>query len=175
MNFIIAELRLGLVEFNSTFILNIVNAIVMFLIMKHFLFKPVKKMFKSREDEIKKQYSDAQQAEDNALANKELYESKLADVDSEGANLLKEYKKRAEIQADDIVKNAKLEADKIKQKGQRELDSEVKKTVMELKTQLSEITVMAASKVIGKELDMKDHSQIMDDAISKVGDVKWQS
>lgn len=39
--YVVAELRLGLVEFNWTFVFQIMNTIILFLLLKKFLFKPV--------------------------------------------------------------------------------------------------------------------------------------
>lgn len=175
-NLIVAsDLRFGLIEFNWTFVLTLVNAIILFLIVKHLLFKPMQKFMQDRENEVKLQYEDAERVERQAHEMREQYEQQLAQVEVEGGELLKSYTRRAELKADEIVRKAREEADFIKVKTERELETEVQKTVHQLKNQLSELTVLAASRVVDKELKPEDHSELIDRLITEVGETQWQS
>lgn len=174
-NLITAQLRLGLVEFNWTYVMTIVNAIIMFFIMKKFLFKPMQKFMNEREEAIKKQYSDAQTAEDKAKDFKEKYESKLADSEAEGEEIIRQYTDRAQLRASEIVGEAEQTAESMKAKAEKQIDSEVKKAVHVLRSELSELSIMAASRIMEKEITAGDHVTIVDKVIEEVGDVKWQN
>ncbi len=41
---------------------------------------------------------------------------------------------------------------------------------MDLKERIADLTIMAASRVIEKSLDKKDHEQLLEEYISKVGE-----
>lgn len=56
-----AELRLGLVQFDWTFVFQIANTLILFLFLKKFLFKPVTEFMTAREDEISVSYKDAEE------------------------------------------------------------------------------------------------------------------
>lgn len=172
---VIAELRLGLVDISWTFVFQIINTFILFLILKHFLFKPVTEFMEKREREIKQQFQDAKNMENQAMALKESYEQKLAQAEGEGKAIIKQYTLRAEGKASDIVKTAEGEVEDMKQKAERELERERVKTVNTLKNQLSELTVLAASKVVAKEMDASDHKQLIDACIQEVGDAQWQN
>ncbi|MDO4799828.1 MAG: F0F1 ATP synthase subunit B [Bacillota bacterium] len=175
-NLIVAsDLRFGLIEFNWTFVLTLANAIILFLIVRFRLFKPIQKFMADRENEVKQQFDEAERAERKAQELRDQYEQQMSRVEAEGSELLKSYAKRAELKADEIVRKAKEEADFIKQKTERELETEVQKTVHQLKNQLSELTVLAASRVVDKELKPEDHSALIDRLITEVGDTQWQN
>ena len=54
------------------------NMIITFLILRHFLFKPVKKMIDDRQKEIDDLYADAGRAKEEAQALEEDYRQHLA-------------------------------------------------------------------------------------------------
>lgn len=172
---IVAQMRLGLVEPDITFFFTLGNAIIMFLIMKHFLFKPVSLFMKNREMEIEKQYQDAQATEDEAIALKSEYERKVSEARQEGEKIIKDHVAKAEIRAAEIIQHADDEAKKYKEKASKEIADERTKMTAELKSSFAELTILAASKVIGKELDKNGHQELISGVISEVGDVKWQN
>ena len=56
----------------------LINLFLIYLILKHFLYKPVKKMFEMREKEVAETYEKADAAEADAYQLKEQYEQKLS-------------------------------------------------------------------------------------------------
>ncbi|EKE25466.1 MAG: f0f1 ATP synthase subunit B [uncultured bacterium] len=82
---------------------------------------------------------------------------------------------RAENRAFEIVKTAETEVDAMKLNAHRELERERIKAVNELKDQISELTIMAASRVVEKDLNEADHRELINKFINEVGDVQWQN
>lgn len=175
MGVVVANLRLGLVEPGPTFFFTLGNAIVMFLIMKHFLFKPMSAFMRSRELEIQKQYDDAQKAEEDAKLLKSEYEHKVSEARTEGEKIIKDHVLKAEAKAAEILKHADEDAKKQKEKAEKEISDERVKAAAELKSSFAELTVLAASKVVGRELDAAGHKELISSVLSEVGDVKWQN
>lgn len=169
----LAQLRLGLVEFNGTFFFTIANLIIMFLIIKFKLFAPINDFMKKREEEIGKQYDDAQKAEDKANELRAQYEAKLSGAREEGENIVREHIAKAEVRAQEIIKNADSEVKKQKERASKEIEDEIAVATAELKSSFAQLTVLAASKVIGRELEEKGHEELISSVISEVGDVKW--
>lgn len=167
--------KFGLVEPNTTFLFSLANAVIMFLIMKRFLFQPINAFMKSREEEINKQYEDAKSAEDAANTLKSEYEAKVAEARREGERIIKEHISKAERKAAEIMDHAGEEAKKYKEKAEREIADERIKATAELKSNFADLTILAASKVVGRELDAKGHKELISGVISEVGDVKWQN
>lgn len=175
MGVTLASLRLGLVEFNATFLFQLINTFILYLILRKFLFGPVTKFMQNRENEIKDQINNAQALEDHAKTLITSYENKLQKADDEGKEVIREHTQRAENRAFEIIKTAESEIDTMKVNAHRELERERIKAVNELKDQISEITIMAASKVVEKDLKEADHKVLIDQFINEVGDVQWQN
>lgn len=174
MEIVGANLRLGLVEFNATFFFTLANAVIMFLIMKYKLFGPLTKFMDGRKAEIQKQYDDAQAAEEKALSMKAEYEAKIAAAREDGEKIVKDYTAKADIKVAEMIENASVEADRFKESARREIEEERTKATLELKDSFAELTVLAASKVLSKELDQKKHEELISGVLSEVGEVKWQ-
>jgi len=128
-----------------------------------------------RENEIKDQINNAQALEDQAKSLIVNYEDKLQNAEDEGKEIIREHTQRAENRAFEIIKTAESEIDTMKINAHRELERERIKAVNELKDQISEITIMAASKVVEKDLNEADHKVLIDQFINEVGDVQWQN
>ncbi len=168
-----AQLRLGLVEPDITFFFTLANAIIMFLMIKHFLFVPINNFIKKREEEIGKQYADAQAAEDAAKELKAQYETRLSGAKEEGERIVREHIAKAEVRAQEIIRTADGEAKKFKEKAAKEIEEERAIATAELKNSFAQLTILAASKVVGRELEEKGHEELISSVISEVGDVKW--
>lgn len=170
-----ASLRLGLVHPDWTFLFQLVNTFILFLILKKFLFGPVTNFMKKREEEIKNQMEHAKQLDVEAQKLKEAYEGRLALADDEGKEIVKKYTQRAENRAFEIVKTAESEVETMKSHAHRELERERIKAVNELKGQISELTILAASKVVEKDLNEADHKELINKFIGEVGETQWQN
>jgi F-type H+-transporting ATPase subunit b len=66
------------VEFSwTTFVLEIINFLVLIWILKRFLFKPVKAVVSQRQADIDKQLLESQRLNDESAALKDEYENRL--------------------------------------------------------------------------------------------------
>ena len=175
MDMVNASLRLGLVNPDWTFVFQLINTLILFLILKKFLFGPVTNFMQKRENDIKNQIQNAKNLDEEAQKLKADYEAKLALADEEGKEVVKKYTQRAENRAFEIVKVAEAEVDTMKLNAHRELERERVKAVNELKGQISELTILAASKVVEKDLNEADHKELINKFISEVGETQWQS
>ena len=76
-------------------VFTIVNIVVLYICMRLFLFKPVNKILKQRQDAVQKQFDDAKEAQDKAEALKQEYEASLTNARAESDRMMEEAKKKA--------------------------------------------------------------------------------
>ncbi|SHI60056.1 ATP synthase F0 subcomplex B subunit [Geosporobacter subterraneus DSM 17957] len=168
-------MKAGLVEINWNLAFQIINTIILYIILKKLLFKPVTEFMAARQNSI---VESMQEADDkNAQADKLMqeYQLKLAGAQDEGREIIKEASKRAEDRANEIVKSAQEEASKIKERAEAEIKREQQKAVNALKNEVAAMAVAAAGKIINKNLDVKEHSQLINEFIDEVGEAKWHN
>ena len=71
-------------------LISLANLIIIFLIVKKFLFKPVKELFAKRQAELDHQYAAADAAEKQAMEHKEIWEKKLQTANDEADAIIQE-------------------------------------------------------------------------------------
>lgn len=152
--------------------IQIVNTIILFWILKRILFKPVLNIIDARENAIKTDIATGEQAKNEGLALKAEYEQKLSVAKNEGQEIIKQATLRAEQKSEEIISTAKEEAISLKDKANRDIAQEKEKVMNELKNDISNIAILAASKVIEKDIDQAKHEEMINKFIEEVGEAK---
>ncbi|RQD72291.1 MAG: ATP synthase F0 subunit B [Tindallia sp. MSAO_Bac2] len=163
----------GLVELNWTFAFQIINTLVIFLLLRHFLFKPTTEFMEKRTRDIEKDIQDAESMKEEASALKASYEEKLANIKQERSDMMKEAARKAEERADGIIKEARDEIRKMEERSRIDLEREQAKAIHDFKNQISELAVLAAAEIMKKELDQESHEKMIQDFIEQVGEEQW--
>ncbi len=170
-----AGLKFGLVEPGVTLFMQIFNTLVLFAFLRWKLFGPVSDMLKKRSERIKASFDDAEQRVQSANTLKAEYEHKLANVKDEEAKILSDARLKATQRANDIIKHAEVEIEQMKEHAQKEISLERDKAINQLKDDIASLAILAASKVLDKELDAAQHGALISDVIERVGETKWHN
>ena len=153
-----------------TVIFQILNLLLLMVLFKKYLFKPVTEILEKRQAEIEGHYQEAQQAETDAKAMKADYESKMAGASKEADRDIKTATESANAMTTSIVEDARTQADQLKRRAQTEIDLERRRAFDEVKGELSGIALDIASQVIEREVNEKDHEAFIDEFIKNVGE-----
>ena len=70
-------------------LISLANLTIIFLIVKKFLFKPVKNILAKRQAELDEQYDKAYSANENAQSNMQAWEEKMKSADDEADDIIK--------------------------------------------------------------------------------------
>ena len=153
-----------------TIIFQILNLLLLMVLFKKSLFKPVTEILEKRQAEIEGHYQEAQQAETDAKAMKADYESKMAGARQEADRVIKTATESANAMSASIVEDARTQADQLKRRAQTEIDLERRRAFDEVKGELSGIALDIASQVIEREVNEKDHEAFINEFIKNVGE-----
>ena len=153
-----------------TIIFQILNLLLLMVLFKKYLFKPVTEILEKRQAEIEGHYHEAQQAETDAKAMKADYESKMAGARQEADRVIKTATESANAMSASIVEDARTQADQLKRRAQTEIDLERRRAFDEVKGELSGIALDIASQVIEREVNEKDHEAFINEFIKNVGE-----
>ncbi len=157
------------------FSLQIIATFILFLVLRHFLFEPVSKFLNERKEKIASDIDAAQQEKEEAVKLKEDYEAKIEEAKDEARDIVDSAKKRGEELREEIITEARKEANDIKEKAHKEIEREKEKAIDDLKSEVVTVAMMAASKVVNKNLDENDHREMINNVINEVGESKWQN
>ena len=154
----------------GTILFTLLNTLLLFLGLKHFLFKPVQKILTERQEAVDKTFKEAEDAKVQAEQAEAEYTQKLAEAKEESAAMLRNAAKKAQQRSDEIVSAAKLEAAGILRQNEEELAREKRKAENELRSEVAGLAVTVAEKVVGREINPDDHARLIDEFINSVGD-----
>ena len=151
-------------------IISILNLLILFLILKKFLYKPVEAMLQKRQSLIDKDLESAKKANAEAQSKKKIYEDKLSAADSEAEDILNEARRRAERKSDKIVASAKERADDIVSQAKSDAELEKKRAQSEIKHEITEVSTLLSEKILEREINKEDHRKLIDSFIENLGD-----
>ena len=151
-------------------VISLINLLLLFLIVKKFLFKPVNKMLSNRQKELDSRYNDADEAKRIAEENREFWEEKISTVKDEADALIKDAQDSAKRQSDAAVLKAKEKADQIISQAKNEAEYEKKKAEEEIKKEIIEVSTALANKLLKREINTKDHHELIDSYIQEIGE-----
>ena len=151
-------------------IISLCNLLLMFLILKHFLFRPVQNIIAKRKQEVQDIYSEAEHSREAAGQLRTEYESQLATARTQADGIVREATNLAQRKSEAIVAEANYQASHMKQKAQQEIALEKRQMLREVQHEISDIAVSIASKVVEREVRAEDHEAFVEDFIAHVGD-----
>ena len=146
------------------------NLLILYLVIKKFLFGPIQKIIESRETEVQNLYDTAEQAKNDAVAMKEEYSQHLANAKDEANEILKNANKKATVRSEEIIRDAQEKAAAIIARADVQIEMERKRAFEEVKQDISDIALLAASKVVERELSAEEHERLIGEFIENVGE-----
>lgn len=151
-------------------LISLLNLLILFLLLKKFLYKPVKKAMLKRKQEIDSQYDKAQSAKDDAEKDKLLWQQKLESANSEAENLIKNASFNADKHTEKVLADAKDRADAIIRQAKSEAELEKKKATADIKKEIIEVSSELAQKMLSREINTDDHKELIDSFLDGIGD-----
>ena len=151
-------------------LISLCNLLIIFLILKKFLFGPVQAMIKTRREQVDKIYTDADENLETAKQLKQEYETRMASARQEADTLIKTATQTAQRKSDQIVSEANSQATHVKQKAEEEIAQQKKQMLKDVRSEISELAVNIASKVVEREINQKDYDGFVDAFIQNVGE-----
>ena len=155
----------------TTIIATLLNTLILFLVLKHFLFDKVNKVIDDRQKEIQDSYDRADEAEKNAQKLEADYNEKIGQAKEESAEIIRDATRKAQVRADEIIDEARVEAKGIRTNAENEIEREKKIAVNAIKDEISQIAFSAAAAVVEKDLTSEDNERLIEKFIDDVGEV----
>ena len=149
-------------------VMHLVNLIILYIVFKIFLYKPVAKFMKQRAERIAAERAqlDADKAEVASVRERsnDIIKQARADAEDQVAQMLvqadndaKAIRSQAEKQAGEILDNARAEAELEKK---RQLDA--------LHEQVLSLSVQLASRILEREVKPEDHQKLREEFLAEV-------
>jgi F-type H+-transporting ATPase subunit b len=149
----------------------LISFFILLILLKKVAFPPILKGMKKREETIKQQLEEAQKTKKEAENLLEDYKRQLAEARSEAQKIINEGKSLGENMRKEIVQKAQQESNQIVKRAQEEIELQKQKAILELQEKIADLSIMAATKIINKSLNTEDNRRLVEEYVSKVGDL----
>ncbi len=151
-------------------LISLCNLLILFLILKKFLFKPVKKAVADRENAIKQQYEQADSAQKAADDLKQQWENKMLEAEENANAILSEASENAQKRSDAIIAETNERAERIIKQAENDAELEKKKARAGIKQEIIDVSAALSEKMLAREINAEDHRQMIDTFLSELGE-----
>ena len=126
----------------------VINVLVLYLLMKKFLFKPVLAVLEKRKEMIVANMEEARKSQQEAEELKADYEEKLSVAKEEAQNIVHNARELAEQERTGILEKTRVESEQMIEKAKAAILSEQEQAQQEAKEEIAKLAVLAARKII---------------------------
>lgn len=140
---------------------NIINLVVLYLLLRHFLFKPVMGIMDKRRQIIEDGLKNAQDAQNDAMKMKQEYEDALKGAKQESVQIVENARSAAKDEYDRIVGEAGEKAGSIIENAKETVRVERERTMKELQGEIAGLAVASAAKIVGNTADQDLYDQFL--------------
>ena len=151
-------------------VISLANLVILFLILKKLLFKPVKKIVDKRQKEIESEYKKAEKTQAEADAIKAEWEGKMATAEAEADKIISDAVERADSRNEVMLYESREKADQIIRKAKADIERERKDARETIKKEIVDVSQTLSEQIIGREINMDDHRDLIDRAIDRIGE-----
>ena len=151
-------------------LISLINLVLLFLIVKKFLFKPVRRLFAERQAALEHQYAAAAELERQANVDREAWAQKLQGAETEADRILREAADLAKYRAEQIVEDANARADGIIRRAEAEANLTKKKATEGIKREIVDVSAAIAEKMLEREVNTQDHRAMIGSFIDRIGE-----
>lgn len=159
-----------MLELDWDIVWTIVNLLILFLLLKHFLFKPITQMMESRTAEIENNLKDAEEQKQKGQQLNTQYEEQLQGAQAQAAQIISDAKAQGQKEYSSILKTAQADAAKEKERSRAEMERERDEMLRGVQENVTELVLLTASKLSQKELDEESDRKLVDSFLSEAGD-----
>ncbi len=162
---------LAVIHLNTwTALISMANLVLLFLLLKKFLFKPVHKVLDARQAQVDGVYVQADEARRKAEADQAAWAERMSHAREEADAIVSRAADNARRNGDLLVSDAKARADGIIRQAEEEAILTRRQAEEDIRRELAGVSTELAEKVLGREINERDHRALIDSFIDSLED-----
>ena len=144
----------------------LIAGIIAFAIVFFFVWRyatpAINRMLEQRQEAISGQLKEAEKAKAEAESLLADYKGQLAEARAEGNKIIEEARESAEEMKAEIIAKAETEAEQIRARARDDAAGERERALAEARSQVGDISIDLAGKIVGESLDQQAHQALID-------------
>ena len=143
----------------------IVCFLIALFVLKRYAFAPIQKLIDERRDQIRRSLEEADNARDEARRLLEEHRKLIGEARGEAEEIRSVARQEADAQMRRVKEEAEADRHRRLEETSRQIDAETRRALEAIRTEVAELSLIAAEKVTRGALDDKDQRRLIDEAI----------
>ena len=143
---------------NATFIVELVAFGIIVYLLGSKIIPPINKAMTARQDAIRQEFAEAEEAKANASQAESEFKSQLADARKEAARIREEAREQGNVIIAEAKEQAQVEANRVKEQAQAQIAAERQQALTSLRAEVGTLATSLAGRIVGESLDDDERS-----------------
>jgi F-type H+-transporting ATPase subunit b len=145
-----------MLDFSVTFVFTLINILVLFVILRLALFKPVTRFMEKRARAVAADIEEAKNEKAQAKSLLQNYEERLKNVRTEAEAIIRDAREEARRQAEAIVAGGRAEAQNILANARDQTRAEYRAALASFQAEAAALVVTAAGRLLKQDITRED-------------------
>jgi F-type H+-transporting ATPase subunit b len=143
---------------NATFLVELIAFGIIVFIMYRYVIPPINRAMTRRQEAIRKEFAEADEARQNAENAEKEFKAQIADARHEAARIREEAREQGAAIVAEAREHAQAEAARIVEHGHTQLAAERQATVASLRAEVGALATELAGRIVGESLEDDERS-----------------
>jgi F-type H+-transporting ATPase subunit b len=148
-------------------VIHIINIVVLFLLLRLLIYKPVRAFMSEREDKISKQLNDAQAAHQEVETMQLQCSAQLNEAKEQASQVVRNSEEKASKAADSILEGARKEAGSILENARKQAEEDRRRAIASMQEEVANLAMEMAGRILRREVRLEDNRAVIEDFFKK--------
>ena len=138
---------------NATFFVELAAFVVLLWLLARYVIPPINRAMTARQDAIRAQFAELDEAKTEAHAAEEEFKSQIADARHEAARIREEAREQGAQIIAEMREQANAEAARIVEHAHAQIEADRKAAMAQLRSEVGTLATTLAGRIVGESLD----------------------
>ncbi len=138
---------------NGTFFVELIAFVIMFAIIARYIVPPINKAMTARQDAIRQQFAELDEAKEQATSAADEFRSQIEDARHEAARIREDAREQGAAIIAEMRDQAQAEAARIVEHARVQIEADRQHAVTSLRNEVGTIATDLAGRIVGEALD----------------------
>jgi F-type H+-transporting ATPase subunit b len=143
---------------NGTFFVELGAFALLFFLLARYVIPPINKAMTARQEAIRAEFAEAEEAKQRATSAEDEYKAQLADARKEAARIREEAREQGTGIIAEAKEQAQVEAQRVKEQAQAQIAAERQQALTSLRAEVGTLATSLAGRIVGESLDDDERS-----------------
>ncbi|HEY7677887.1 MAG TPA: F0F1 ATP synthase subunit B [Candidatus Methylomirabilis sp.] len=159
----------GIINLDKSMLLQVVNLLILLVVLRKFLFKPLVQFLAKRAEGIKQSLDEARLAREAAAKAQEEYRAQVAATQREAAAMREQVQREVEEERQRLLKTSRDEAQRLVGEARAAIDQEARRARAQLREEAVNLSVAVAERLLERALTAEDQRRLAEKYVREVG------